>query len=878
MNRRGSTAVWGLIVALVVASGAFAWVQLAPQPALDMVLGPDLTVRHVMVEREPGAEGQTFQRGDRLTHIGGMSVDNLQEFRQLLPPLLKEAGPPEYQNDEGEPEDEEAAVADEQRVVVDYQLLRPVHRFLLALQEETVEPGELPPGVEQGDRLVEVDGRVLPEKMGAEGIRSVAASRPDAVLGIERSDAVFSGQLQVDADGGAPGVLVTFVLVLLVIAVIWRWHSDRIGERAAYCVGLETLCMGWLLMLVFGFQWVLGDPWLAAAVVAGLAMVRPLSMFAREQARGESGAGGTIALGIGALVTAGLVGLMAGGQLASAEEALHAAAIVTGLFIIYELAVGGMEGKSLLDLGDRGGYLAGIVILGLLVCAVLLVLEPVGFREDTWRWFAVLLPGLMWFGDVLYVIKYGTYSAMGEVADRQARRKVIEDYLQEMAAEMPNTDLRLIAMIEGRAMQVRTTKQGLEVRIADSSLADAVEIMITENAAVPLPESTDRTNHPMAGIANALNISLAVVLAPPAGMLQLNMDDLEIALVGIRESVEGDIPSYASSETLDLAQQLWEGPVASAALIEAVSAMPLQGETDGTVEKAPASVRRELDEVQQQLDEVREENQQLAEKRREVGGQLQTVQRRVRLGELTRTAAHPPINAQQRQRLLEGELIEALDYLLDEPDPVVFAGPGGVGKEFTAFQAHLLEGGKEGDFLVVDTVHEGWAGRLDDILGEEGGGVGDELLKGFAGALVLRGAQRCDDRRLLALCHQCDEKSVRLFLAFESEEAEQRSVLEERPRPLQELLEHREVIIPRFQTRPEIMDGVFEFWLDYWTARYDMRVDGFSRMALETLRAYDYPGQIAEAVEVVRLAVLAAEYDVVDREDLPVRVRSGRRT
>lgn len=882
MERRGSTAVWGVMLALAVASGVFGWMHLSQLPQLDMMLGPDLTVRHVAVERDAGADGQTFQRGDRLTHVEGISVDHLEELRGLLPPLIKDADPPEYEEDEGRPEDEEQRVqeAEVETVVIDYQLFRPVHRFLLAMQEETIEPGELPPGVEPGDRLVEVDGRPLPDKMGTEGIRNVAASRPDAVIGIERADAIFSGQVQIDPESSYPGVVVTFALVLLVLGIIWRFHSDRVGLRAAYCVGLETLCLGWMFLLVFGFQWVMGDPWLATGVIAGLVMIRPLSMFAREQAGVDSGGGGTIALAIGALAALVLTGLMFGGQLASAEEAMHAAALVTGLFVIYELAVGGMEGRTLLDLGDRGGYLGGIVVLGLLVCIVMLAVEPVAFREDTWRWFAVSLPALMWFGDVLYVVKYGAHSAMGEVAQQRARQRLIREYLQEMAEEMPNTDLKLIGMVDERAVQIRAGSEGLDVAMAETSLADAVEIMSTENAPVPLPESADRRAHPMAGIAQAMDMALGVELADPPGMLQLNGESPIIAVVGIRESEEGDVPSYASSETLDRAQELWNGPVATAALIEVMSALPVAAGkstgTDGTVEKAPASMRRKLEEAQQQAAEFEEENQQLVEQRQQVEQQLEAQRRQVQICQLTRGPDHPEVTEQWRGELLESELIRALEYLLDDPEPVVLAGPSAAGKEFTALQTHILDGGSEENFLIVDATRPGWQQRIDAMLGEEGGGDGEGLLADFEGALSVRGAQRCDDQRLLALCHQCEEKRVRLFLSFEADDAEERSVLEDCPETLRELLTHRELIIPRFGRRDEIVRPVCEFWLEQWANLYDRRVDGFSRMAMEALEAYHYPGEIGEAVEVVRLAVLAADHDVVDRENLPVRVRDAR--
>lgn len=874
MERRGSTGVWALIIGLMVITGAFGWMQLSELPDLDMLVGPDLTVRHVAVERETNQEAPMFERGDRLTHLEGISLESLRELGDLLPPIIEDADAPDAGAEPPEFEDGEQGEVgefDEDVAVLDYQLVRPVYRFTLALQEESVEPGELPPGVEPGDRLVEVDGRMLPGTVGTEGIRSVTASRPDAVLGIERPDAVFSGQMTVDRQSYYPGVLLTFLVVLVVLGVVWRFHSNTIGTRAAYCIGLETVCLGWLAFLVFGFQWVLADPWLAIGVIAGLVMIRPLSMYAREQGNADESRGGFVALVLGASVVVLLGMLLMVGYLPSNEEALHGAGIAAGLFIIYELVVGSMEGRSLLSLGEQSGYLAGIVVLGLFVVVVTFLIEPVAFREEGWRWFAVSIPALLWFGDVLYAVKYGAQSAMGDVAERDSRDQLIAQYLQDMALEMPHTDLRLVGTVEGRAVEFRKGLEGLEKGPAEEALADAVDIMITEKARVPLPAGADRQSHPMEGIAKAMDMSLGLVLAPPPGSLQLNGEEIEVALVGMRESSEADVPSYASSETLDRAQEMWTGPVASAVLIEiaselSTSAAPVEsGQTS-----APA--RKDLEEVRDEIEELEEQRQEAARERDQLETRLDETRRVVRLRELTRPVDYPATVDQIRSGLLEDQLIETLEYLLEDREPVALAGAPASGKGFAAWSAHHIED-REGDLVVVDADEPGADDRFDEILGEEGGGSGPGLLGGFGGSLLVRGAQRCEDGRLLALCHQCDEKGVRLYLSFAAADAHQRSVLEDRPATLEDLLGHREVVIPRFVQRTTVQRPILEFWLGEWSRRYDRRIEGFSRMAAEALEAYDYPGEIAEAVEVVRLAVLETEHDVVDLENLPARVR-----
>ncbi len=877
MKNRGSTGIWGLIIVITLVSGILGWTRLAGLPDLEMLLGPDLTVRHVAMEGSTTTDGQPFQRGDVLRAVSASSewhtLDDLEELRAVVPLLLAEAEPPEF--DDQSDGEVDAGDRAEGVAVLEYQLFRPVHRFSLALQGEVIDPTELPPGVQGEDRLVEVDGRLLPDKMGPEGIRSVAASRPDAVLGFERPDAIFFGQLEVETRAYYPGIVLAFLLVLAAIGVLWRWHTDAVGPRAAYFIAVETLCLGWLVMLVFAFQWVLADQLLAAGVIVGLVMMRPLAIFGREQTGLDAESGGAIALGIGALVSVVLIGLMTSGVLESPEETLHAAAIVAGLFIIYELAASGIEGDSMLSLGDRGGYLAGVVVLGLFACVVAMVMEPVAFEEDRWRWFAVSILSLMWFGDTLYAVKFGSRSAMGEIADRRSRDKLVRRYLREMALEMPHTDLRIVGTIDGGAsVQLTLDKDQIRRQITEAALLDAVEILINENARVPLPEGVDRQSHPMAGIAQAMNISIAVQLMPPTGSLLLDDNQVSLALVGMRESSDGDIPSYASSQTLDRAQELWTGPVASAATIEVVAGFFLSGASLQVAGEASPALRRKLEEAKEAAVECQEERASLVEEKDRLGARFEQEKRQTRLRQLAASPGYPaPI---EEQDLLEAELIGGLEYLLETPEPVVFGGRVGTGKGFVAHWAHFLDEAREDDFLVVDTGASDAAMRLDEILGEGGGGTGPGLLEDFDGGLLIRGAQRCDDGRILALCHQCEELGVRLYLSFESKVAERESVLEERPASLQELLGHREVVIPRFARRPKIRNAVLNYWLGEWSTRYDKGIDGFSRLAMEVLQAYHYPGDLAEAVEVVRLAVVDADHDVVDCENLPMRVQEAK--
>ncbi len=887
MKTRGSTTVWGIIMVLVVISAVVSWTRLAGLPELGMLLEPDLTVRHVAVDRDLAPEEQKFQRGDKLRAVSATAewheVNDLRELRKLLSTLISEAEPPTLEEPDGylpgadgdEFDEELRQELGDDVVALEYQLLRPTHRFQLP-QGVEFENGQLPAGVEEDDKLVKVDGGLLRGKVGPEGLRNILANNPDAVLTFEREDAEFSGQIFVDADTNYPGVVLIFLLALAVVGLIWRWHSEALDKEAAYCVAAGVLCLAWISLLVMAFQWVMADALLAAGVIAGLVLARPLAIFARQLGQPEGLRGGLIALGIGVGVALAIVGALVSDFFPHPEDALHAAALVMGLFIIYELAASGSEGESMFGLGEREGYLAGVVVMAIFAAVVALALQPQAFQEDRWRWFAVAVPGLLLFGDVLFSLKYGVHSAMGEVADRRSRTDLIRRYLREMGLEMPHTDLRILTKVDAATVELRLTKTDVVARQADEAMADAVDILFAERTRVPLPEGVERNTDPMAGIAKAMDISLAVVLTRPPGSLDLNGNSVQMALIGKRQSSKGDVPSYASSETLDRAQELWTGPVASAAMIEAVSKASQYGERGAASDDSEASpvLRRKLEAVRKEIEESQQEKQKLAAERDEARSDVEAIRRRERLEQLTHRPTHPPVVGDVE--LLEPELIDGLHYLLGTQEPIVLGGPVGAGKSFVAYCAHLIDGFDPEELAIIDTADPSAQAALDDILGDAGGGRGPGLLKGVEGGFLVRGAQRCDDGRLLALCHQCEEEQIRLYLSFEADDADEQSVFTGRSEVLQELLEHREVVIPQFRFRQGIRLPVLELWLEQWALRYDKKIEGYSRMAVQALEAYDYPGEAAEAVEIVRLAVVACEFDVIDRENLPLRVREAR--
>src|SRR5699024_3699585 len=139
-----------------------------------------------------------------------------------------------------------------------------------------------------------------------------------------------------------------------------------------------------------------------SVVLVAFALVRPIAFFARNIGDGHGTQTGWSALLMGIVAGAAMLALFSGGYFADSEQALHVAAVIAGLFVVYEIFVASIEtdapGSSL---GEGSGYIAWILVLSLFSALLAWYLVPISFEEFRWRWFATVIVGLVWFGDVL---------------------------------------------------------------------------------------------------------------------------------------------------------------------------------------------------------------------------------------------------------------------------------------------------------------------------------------------------------------------------------------------------------------------------------------------------------------------------------------------
>lgn len=626
MNSSSSTHLvgWGFLLLLTISSLVFGFLQLDGLPDLGVQFGPDLTVRAVPVDRETERERQEFKRGDRLVALQGQSISNLRELRSVLQNLPDHSAAlePEKLDENGEIIEDAQAKSLRMRKV-SYQIVRPLYRFPIALQGMPEDPTALPPGVEPSDRLVELDGRSLQTKIGPEGVRSIVASRPEALLVFERKNAVFFGSVMVPTPESPGVVFGIFGAVLVIMAGLWWFRSEELAPLASVAVSLETLCVGWIALLAFEYQWTLSDVGLSAVVMVAFSMVRPIAFFAHNIGDGRGTQTGWTAFLMGIVASAVMLGLFIGGPFSDAEQALHVVALITGLFVVYEIFVASIETDApRSSLGEGSGYIAWILVLALFSALLAWYLAPISFEENRWRWFATVIVGLVWFGDLLYCFRGLPAEGWALISGQQDRQREVLEYLDIVKLLLPETTSFLVVSTDRETYMIEEDAQRLQVQPSSDALHDAMSILIQERARIPLPPLVERQTHPMGGIADSMDMVLALPLSPPDGAIEV--DDLHIILVAIREDDAPDTqlePEDVSAETIDLLQSLLSAEVWVAILIEAYAticrAYLVEGQR-GMVASQPArpgqesrallAERRRASELEAELKRLRHRN------------------------------------------------------------------------------------------------------------------------------------------------------------------------------------------------------------------------------------------------------------------------------
>lgn len=81
-----------------------------------------------------------------------------------------------------------------------------------------------------------------------------------------------------------------------------------------------------------------------------------------------------------------------------------------------------------------------------------------------------------------------------------------------------------------------------------------------------------------------------------------------------------------------------------------------------------------------------------------------------------------------------------------------------------------------------------------------------------------------------------------------------------------------EINLPRLAARKEDLRLLERFMIEKYARQYEKKIDGITRRAQTRLSAYSWPGNIRELENVISLAVMMAEDNLIDIRDLPKSV------
>jgi hypothetical protein len=910
LTLRRSTIIWLAVVGVGLSSLAAACYQLWSLPELPVYLSPDLRVRSVAMT-SPGVDGSTdLQHGDRVDAVEGQSVDTLADVRAILRgfPTASPGESDSGQTGSAPDTDTTDEAGSQNRVrMLDVQVRRPLHRFTIALQREDSTGGALPPGYNPGtDRLLEIDGHPLPDPVGPEQLRSIIATQSQSLLTFGRKGAIFQAQIPVRPAGFPWVPAVVFGLAFLAAVVLWRRHAQEHEPDVAAAIGLETIAFGWIGLLAFAYQWILADRVLATMVIISMCLVRPLAMFARSRGPARDSGEGLWALAIGGAFAGLLSILFHMGPLSRVEIGLFAAASVGALAVVYEMSVIGFDEGAPNTLAEGGGYLVAVLVAAFTCGFLAWLFDPIFFEEQLWRWFAIIIVGLVWFGDVLFTLRGPLASTYGNVVSVQERREEVASYLRDVADELSDARVELIVRRAGKTIAIRADRDDIAVEQPDEHLRDAIDILVQEDARIPLGPAEDRSSHPLTGIAMSMDIMLALQLHPPE--FGLILPESDVVLVAFEKHPDGDIPSYASAEAIDFAQARLDARTWVAMFVEGVrgidelgtddvtamaTASPqvttddgADGQTDGeetdgeeSGDSGPSeeirsrieTLEAENERLTAELDEERSSNESMRSDRRELSRRLQHHQRRWR-------RRQPPVD--KREELLEDELLESMSYLIDDPEPIITGGPYAGGKRFVAHCLAAMEGLPPEVVAEYDAAdhapdaHHAFLFEDDQSSNEDR----DPMAQDFAavadgGALVVSSAGLLSDSVILALCNRLEELEARLILCFHDSRAHEHSVLEGRPNNVVNRLAHRELVIPPVVRRPTILEAVFTHYLEQYSTKLGRPVPELSEDTFDWLTALSYPAQMREVQLWMHRIALEADDDVVEPAHLPEPIR-----
>jgi hypothetical protein len=763
-------------------------------PQLSSFVDPTLVVRKTTTHTDKTQLDSQLQVGDRVVAIDGYSVFELSGLKQLANAIF-------HSKDSS------------QRQLVNLLVLRDRHRIHLDLSKHE-DPSDVLKRVNATDRVIAIDGRVLPNPMGIEAIRDIAASRNTGVITVLRKNQLLNVQIPLLPPSYSATTYWGFLAFFMALLIWIAWFSaGRTSPDVWLLFHTELVIWGGLFWLFSNYQWLIAEPLAAFAGMVALTLIRPLGLFTKQfvDRRQHEDPGtrgfGAVALGLGGVGLITVLWFL--GVLKVTNSLLYLGAMFGGLYIIYEIF---LVGFRVMNAGEKLNlYLVGLLVLALLTGFTAWYVEPFRFSYADWRWFvfgiagiALINDGFALFGDVS---GQSTSDALVETEDRG---ELIDSYLQRVETHAPQLDFVFVFRrptgVASRAL--KRSESGSEPFVETATPDDVGELLsILEGVGEVIPKLESEGDSSPSGHYMSVAKSLGVELAYPLRHAESYPARCDIWLLGIGSETPDSSPHYVDPDIFSTISEHFSSHIELSVLLEIM------------LGSAPSK-----------------------EFISEFGGQTH-------LSPSTQSPSRSPVVTEappppsQFEQLLEDELLEAIEYLSEDSSPIVLVGRYRSGKAFAARCANALE--SDAPLLSVSATE--WLKRdtsasFTDFLSECEAKQPEQSKR----SILVRSVGELGDETLLDLTTWSKANGRRLFFSFNVTAPEEVSPLEARGSQIEAELGRRELIIPRLGRRTHIIEDVATYFVKEAEKRHASSVSSISEEALSRLKNHDFPAGFSE--------------------------------
>jgi len=232
-------------------------------------------------------------------------------------------------------------------------------------------------------------------------------------------------------------------------------------------------------------------------------------------------------------------------------------------------------------------------------------------------------------------------------------------------------------------------------------------------------------------------------------------------------------------------------------------------------------------------------------------------------------------------------LLQNVDKIKNNPVTVLITGESGTGKEVLARYIHFTSNRKEGKFVTINCASLSESLLLSELFGHEKGAYTGAIERQFGkfeiadkGTLFLDeiGDMSPDiQAKLLRVIEESSfervggTKSIYVDVRIIAATNKDLTKLIEQEKFREDLFYRINVLdfhLPPLRSRKEDIPLLARYFIKKYNSKYNKKVSGFTGEVLESLKRYEWPGNIRELENVVNQAVLLSEGETIEAGDM----------